>query len=68
MKKELTLQNLSATHYDNGNHILEFDADEKKVFVTVRSLGPVDDENYWDDAAKVARAVAEAADDDIEIA
>ena len=69
MKKSLTAQNLMATHYDNGDHILQFEpAYGRKIFVTVRRLGPVDDEFYWDDAAKVAWAVEEAADDDIVIA
>lgn len=69
MKDTLTLKSLTATHYDNGNHILQFEpADGRKIFVTVRGLGPVDDEFYWDDTENVARAVEEAADDDIEIA
>lgn len=68
MKKLFTVQNLVATHYDNGDHILEFADEGKKLFVTVRGLGLVDDEFYWDDTENVARAVEEAADDDIEIA
>lgn len=68
MKDALTLKSLIATHYDNGDHILEFADEGKKLFVTVRGLGPVDDEFYWDDTENVARAVEEAADDDIEIA
>lgn len=69
MKDMLTMQNLTATHYDAPDHILQFEpADGRKIFVTVRGLGPVDDEFYWDDEDNLARAVEEAADDDIEIA
>lgn len=69
MKNLLTMQSLTATHYDAPDHILQFEVgDGRKIFVTVRGLGPVDDEFYWDDEDNLARAVEEAADDDIEIA
>lgn len=70
MKKQLKMRNLMQTHYENetGNHVLEFDVDGRKILVTVRGVGPVDDEFYWDDEDNLARAVEEAADDDIEIA
>lgn len=67
MKNLLTMQNLMSTHYDNGDHILEFDADGLTIFVTVRGLGPVDDEFYWDDEDTLARALAEVEEDDIEV-
>ena len=66
MKNLLTMRNLMATHYDAPDHILEFDADGQKIFVTVRGLGPVDDEFYWDDETTLARALAEVKEDDIE--
>lgn len=66
MKNLLTMQNLMSTHYDNGDHILEFEADGRKIFVTIRGLGPVDDEFYWDDEDNLARALAEVKEDDIE--
>jgi len=66
MKDLLTMQNLMSTHYDNGDHILEFEADGRKIFVTIRGLGPVDDEFYWDDEDNLARALAEVKEDDIE--
>ena len=66
MKNLLTMQNLMSTHYDHGDHILEFAADGRKIFVTVRGLGPVDDEFYWDDEDNLARALAEVKEDDIE--
>lgn len=69
MKDMLTMQNLTVTHYDEPNHILQFEpGDGRKILVTVRGIGPVDDEFYWDDEDNLARAVEEAADDDIEIA
>lgn len=67
MKKLFTVENLVATHYDNGDHILEFADEGKKLFVTVRGLGPVDDEDYWDDEDRIVQAVLEAAPEDIEI-
>jgi len=66
MKDALTLKSLTATHYDAPDHILEFDADGQKIFVTIRGLGPVDDEFYWDDEDNLARALAEVKEDDIE--
>ena len=66
MKTQLTVRNLMATHFENGDHVLEFDADGQRIFVTVRGLGPVDDEFYWDDEDNLARALAEVKEDDIE--
>lgn len=66
MKTQLTVRNLMATHYENLDHVLEFDADGQRIFVTVRGLGPVDDEFYWDDEDNLARALAEVKEDDIE--
>jgi len=66
MKTQLTVRNLMATHYENPDHVLEFDADGQRIFVTVRGLGPVDDEYYWDDEDNLARALAEVKEDDIE--
>lgn len=70
MKKQLKMRNLMQTHYENenGNYVLEFDVDGSKILVTVRGIGSVDDEFYWDDEDNLARAVEEATDDDIEIA
>ena len=68
MKKQLTMQSLTATHYDAPDHILQFEpGDGQKIFVTVRGLGPVDDEFYWDDEDNLARALAEVKEDDIEV-
>ena len=68
MKDALTLKNLTATHYDNGDHILQFEpGDGRKIFVTIRGLGPVDDEFYWDDEDNLSRALAGAEEDDIEV-
>ena len=67
MKNLLTMRNLMATHYDAPDHILEFDADGQKIFVTVRGLGPVDDEFYWDDEDNLTRALSEVEEDDIEV-
>ena len=67
MKKNLTVKNLMASHFDNGDHILEFDANGKKVFLTVHGLGPVDDEYYWDDEENLKKAVEEAKEEDIEV-
>ena len=68
MKDVLTMQNLTATHYDAPDHILQFEpGDGRKIFVTVRGLGPVDDEFYWDDEDNLARALAEVEEDDIEV-
>lgn len=75
MKKELTLENLTATHLnEDGTNTLEFTTDAGTVFLNgakVCSDAPTDSEEYefyWDDAENVAGAVEEAADDDIEIA
>lgn len=68
MKDALTMQNLTATHYDAPDHILQFEpGDGQRIFVTVRGLGPVDDEFYWDDENNLARALAEVEEDDIEV-
>ena len=67
MKIQLTVRNLMATHYENPDHVLEFDADGQRIFVTIRGLGPVDDEFYWDDEDTLARALAEVEEDDIEV-
>lgn len=68
MKDVLTMQNLTATHYDGPDHILQFEpGDGRKIFVTVRGLGPVDDEFYWDDEDTLARALAKVEEDDIEV-
>lgn len=69
MKNLLTVKNLMATHYEseNGNHILEFDAYGQTFLVTVRGIGPVTDEFYWDDETTLARALARVENDDIEI-
>ena len=67
MKNQLSVHNLMATYYENGNHILEFDLNGQIIFVTVRGLGPVNDEYYWDDETTLARALAKVADADIEI-
>ena len=69
MKNQLTVQNLIATYYEseNGNHVLEFDVYGQKILVTVRGVGPVTDEYYWDDETTLARALAKVEADDIEI-
>ena len=67
MKKEkLTVENLMASHYDNGLHTLEFYLDGTKVFVNNISADVNGDEFYWDDADNVRKAVDEADEDDIE--
>lgn len=65
MKEKLTIDNLQFSHYDDGDHELEFMVGDKRVFVKVRGLGPLDDENYWDDEENVKKAVQEADKDDI---
>ena len=67
MKTQLTVRNLMATHFENGDHVLEFDVGGQRIFVTIRGLGPVDDEFYWDNETTLARALAEVEEDDIEV-
>lgn len=67
MKKEkLTVNNLYFSHYEDGLHILEFEVDGKKVFVKNIDVDVDGDEDYWDDAENVRKAVAGASDSDIE--
>ena len=68
MKNLLTMQNLTATHYDEPDHTLQFEpGDGRKIFVTVRGLGPVDDEYYWDDENTLTQALTEVEEEDIEV-
>lgn len=69
MKNQLTIKNLITTHYEseNGNHILEFDLNGQTILITIRGLGPVENEFYWDDQTTLARALAKVEADDIEI-
>ena len=68
MKKLLTMESLTATYYDSGDHVLQFEpGDGRKIFVTVRGLGPVDDEYYWDDEDNLSRALAEVEEEDIRL-
>ena len=69
MKNQLTARNLMATNYEseNGNHVLEFDLNGQNILVTIRGIGPVTDEFYWDDETTLARALAKVEADDIEI-
>jgi len=66
MKKDkLTVNNLYFSHYEDGLHILEFEVDGKKVFVKNIDVDVDGDEDYWDDAENVRKAVEEADEDDI---
>lgn len=67
LKNLLTTKNLMASYYDNGDHTLEFELDGKTVFLTVRGLGPVDDEYYWDDEENLKKALGEADEEDFEV-
>lgn len=67
MKKQLKMRNLMQTHYENGSHVLEFDVNESKILVTVRGIGPVDDQFYWDDEDNLQQAIDAADAADIEI-
>lgn len=69
MKNQLTVKNLITTHYEseNGNHILEFDLNGQNILVTIRGVGPVNDQYYWDEETTLARALAKVEADDIEI-
>lgn len=69
MKYLLTVKNLMATHYESesGNHVLEFHAHGQIFLVTVRGVGPVTDEFYWDDESTLANAIAKVDKNDIEI-
>lgn len=67
MKKELTVNNLYFSHYEDGLHILEFEVDGKKVFVRNIDVDVDGDEDYWDDEENVKKAVEEADEEDIEI-
>jgi putative transcriptional regulator len=65
MKNQLSVHNLMATYYENGNHVLEFDLNGQIILVTVRGVGPVNDEYYWDDQTTLASALAKVEADDI---
>lgn len=67
MKKLLNARNLMSTHYDNGDHVLEFYACCMEIMVTVRGLGPVDNEHYWDDEDNLHAAVASVDNEDIDV-
>lgn len=67
MKNQLSVHNLMATYYENGNHVLEFDLNGQIILVTVRGVGPVNDEYYWDDQTTLASALAKVEVNDIEI-
>lgn len=67
MKNQLCVHNLMTTYYENENHILEFDVGGQRIFVTIRGLGPVNDEYYWDDENTLASALAKVEVDDIEL-
>lgn len=67
MKNKLTVENLIASHYDNGFHELDFKVGDQTVFVRNIDVDIDDDEFYWDDEENVKKAVTEASDDDIEI-
>jgi len=67
MKKDkLTVNNLYFSHYEDGLHTLEFEVDGKKVFVKNIDVDVDGDEDYWDDADNVRKAVDAANEDDIE--
>lgn len=69
MKNQLTVQNLIATYYEseNGNHVLEFDLNGQNILVTIRGIGPVTDEFYWDDETTLASALAKVEENDIAV-
>lgn len=67
MKFLLNRGNLVATHYDNGDHVLEFDICGMKAFVTVRGLGIVEDEYYWDNEDNLQAAIADVNEEDIDV-
>lgn len=69
MKNHLTVRNLIATHYESesGNHVLEFDLNGQKILVTIRGVGQVDNEYYWDNETTLASALAKVEADNIEI-
>ena len=68
MKSLLTMENLMATHYDNGVNTLQFEPDDERIiFVKVRGIDAGDDEFYWDDEDNLARALAEVEESDIDI-
>ena len=48
-------------------HTLEFEVDDKKVFVKNIDADVDGDEFYWDDEENVNKAVEEADEDDIEV-
>lgn len=67
MKKDkLTVNNLYFSHYEDGLHTLEFEVDGKKIFVKNIDVDVDRDEDYWDNAENVKKAVALASDSDIE--
>lgn len=67
MKKQLTVENLYFSHYDNGLHELEFKVGGQTVFVRNIDVDVNEDEFYWDDEENVKKAVEAADEDDIEI-
>ena len=69
MKNQLTVQNLIATYYESetGDHVLEFDVYGQKILVTVRGVGPVTDEYYWEDETTLASALAKVEEIDIAV-
>lgn len=66
MKEKLTVENLYFSHYEDGLHTLEFEVGGKKVFVKNINVDVDGDEDYWDDADNVRKAVDAADEDDIE--
>ena len=66
IKSQMTEYNLINTFYDHGNHELEFNIYGQQVFLTVRNVGPVDDEDYWTDD-RLNEVVEEAKEEDIDI-
>ena len=67
MKKQLTVDNLMFSHYDNGMHELEFKVGDRTVFVRNIDVDVDGDEFYWDSEVNVKKAVEAADEDDIEI-
>jgi|SRR5690625_2515029 len=68
MKKDLTVKNLYFSHANSdGTMDLEFEVDGKTVFVRNVEIPDNIEEDYWDVAENVSKAVTEADDEDIEI-
>lgn len=73
MKKELTLENLTATHLnEDGTNTLEFETEAGTVYLNGAKVycdAPTYSEEYefyWDSEENVSRAVEEATAEDIE--